>query len=90
MNDITHSNLVIGIGTMLNKFMVNGKELFLPCLSYQLLTADVLLFSPQTYHMIYDRHSVLSGDMALMFIDFLKVKVEIDQEGSNVPMVHGC
>ena len=28
--------------------------------------------------------------MALMFIDFLKVKVEIDQEGSNVLLVHGC
>ena len=25
-----------------------------------------------------------------MYIDFLKVEVEIDREGSNVPMVHGC
>ncbi len=81
---------MIGIGTILHKFMVNEKELFLPYLSYHLPTADVRLFSPQTYHTIYGRHSVLSGEMALMFIDFLKVKVEIEREGSNVPMVHGC
>ena len=48
------------------------------------------LFSPQTYHTIYGGHSVVTGDMAQMFIDFLKVEIEIDKEGSNVPMVHGC
>ena len=82
--------MVVGIGTTLHKFLVDGNELFLPCLSYHMPTADVRLFSPQTYHTIYGGHSVVTGDMAQMYIDFLKVEVEIDREGSNVPMVHGC
>ena len=76
------------MGTTLHMFMVDGKELFLSCLSYHLPTADVWLFSPQTYHTIYGGHSVVTGDMTQMIIDFLKVKIDIDQEGSNVPMVH--
>ena len=90
VNDIARTNMVVGIGTTLHKFLVDGNELFLPCLSYHLPTADVRLFSPQTYHTIYGGHSVVNGDMAQMYIDFLKVEVEIDREGSNVPMVHGC
>ncbi len=69
---------MIGIGTMLHKFIVDGKELFLPCLSYHLPTVDVWLFSPQTYPTIYGGHSVVTGDMTQMFIDFLKVKIDID------------
>ena len=82
--------MVAGIGTTLHKFKVDGNQIFLPCLSYHLPTADVRLFSPQTYHTIYGGHSVVTGDMAKMYIDSLQVEVEIDREGSNVPMVHGC
>eukprot|EP00956_Cyclotella_meneghiniana_P000566 scaffold631_cov49-Cyclotella_meneghiniana.AAC.3 len=64
VNDIARTNMVVGIGTTLHKFLVDGNELFLPCLSYHLPTADVRLFSPQTYHTIYGGHSVVTGDMA--------------------------
>ena len=90
VNDIARTNMVVGIGTTLHKFKINDDKLFLLCLSYHLPTADVRLFSPQTYHTIYGGHSVVTGDMAKMFIDSLQIEVEIDHEGSNVPMVHGC
>ena len=64
VNDNARTNMVVGIGTTLHKFLVDGNELFLPCLSYHLPTADVRLFSPQTYHTIYCGHSVVTGDMA--------------------------
>ena len=49
VKDVTKINRVIGIGATLHKFInSNGKEGFLPCVSYQLIQTDVQLFSPHT------------------------------------------
>ena len=48
VNDISKSNTVIGLGTTLHKYMVNGKPIWLPCLSCHLPSANIHLFSPQT------------------------------------------
>jgi hypothetical protein len=63
---------------------------FLPCLSYHLPSAEVRFFSPQTYHMLYGGHSTVLGDQVEMFIDHLRVKVDIGRNGSNVPLVFEC
>ena len=90
VRNIAHANTVIGIGTTLHKFNLDGHEIFLPCLSYHLPSAEVQLFSPQTYHTLYGGHSTVCGDKIEMFIDNLKVYVGIDRIGSNVPMVFDC
>eukprot|EP00956_Cyclotella_meneghiniana_P016260 scaffold25580_cov72-Cyclotella_meneghiniana.AAC.1 len=40
VNDIARSNTVIGMGTTLHKFRLDGEDFFLPCLSYHLPTAE--------------------------------------------------
>lgn len=90
VNDIARSNTVIGLGTTLHKFHINGDDIFLPCLSYHLPTAEVRLFSPQTYHTLYGGHSAVGGDKVDMYIDMHKIEIPIDRESSNVPMVHDC
>jgi hypothetical protein len=87
VKDISRENTVIGVGTTLHKFKIGGEDVFLPCLSYHLPTAEVRLFSPQTYHTLYGGHSTVADDQIEMFIDHLRVKVDIDRNGSNVPMV---
>ena len=51
LQDVTKINNVIGIGTTLHNFKNDkGKDVFLPCVSYNLPTTDVRLFSIQIYH----------------------------------------
>ena len=90
VNDIARSNTVIGIGTTLHKFKVDGKDVFFPCLSYHLPSAEIRLFSPQTYHTLYGGHSAVFGDRIEKFIDSMKLSVPIDRAGPNVPMIYGC
>lgn len=60
------------------------------CLSYHLPSADVRLFSPQTFHTLYGGHSTVNGEKVEMYIDSLRIGVGIDRETSNVPMVFDC
>ena len=54
VKDVTKANKVIGIGTTLHKFRNDkGKSLFLPCVSYNMTSTDLSLFSPQTYHQMH-------------------------------------
>ena len=90
VNDIARTNMVIGIGTTLHKFRMKGEEIFLPCLSYHLPSADIRLFSPQTYHTLYGGHSTVFGDRIEKFIDNLNITIEIDENDANVPIVKDC
>ena len=80
--------MVIEIGTTLHKFWVNGEAIYRPCLSYHLPSAEVRLFSPQTYHKLYGGHSSVFGDPVVKMIDNLSIEVDIDPAGGNVPMIH--
>ena len=53
VNDIARTNMVVGIGTTLHKFNVDDDPVYLPCLAYHLPSAEIRLFSPQTYHTLY-------------------------------------
>ena len=67
---------------------MNGEAISLPCLSYHLPSAEVRLFSPQTYHKLYGGHSSVFGDRVVKMIDNLSIEVDIDPTGGNVPMIH--
>ena len=60
VNDVTKFNQVIGIETVIYKFVNDrGEDVFLPCIAYHLPTSDIFLFSPQTYHQIHEGSSTL-------------------------------
>ena len=104
VKDISKTNYVVGIGTTLHKFMVDGEAFWLPCLSYHLPTADVRLFSPQTFHTLYGGSSTVEGDRVNMRVakpvnmgvldgnsgsdNFWEIPIPIDREGANVPIVY--
>ena len=88
VNDIKEENTVIGIGTTLQKFRLScGSPIWLPCLSYHMLTAKVRLFSPQTYHTLYGGHSEVTGNRVTMYVDNHVIDIPIEREGANVPIV---
>jgi hypothetical protein len=89
--DITKLNKVVGIGTMLHKFVDNnGNHVSLPCVSYHLPTTDVRLFSSQIYHQHHGSHSVVNCDEVVM--KFCKegalISIPIDRNATNLPIVH--
>jgi hypothetical protein len=91
VRDITKVNKVVGIGTMLHKFVDNnGNHVYLPCVSYHLPLTDVRLFSPQVYHQLHGGHSVVNGDKVVM--KFHKEgalnSIPIDRNTTNLPIVH--
>ena len=96
IKDIARTNQVKGIGTVMYKFIAtNGEVLYLPSLAYHLDTADIRLFSPQTYHQLYGGSSQFDGDIVLMQSQkqtHLKIKhdirIDIEREGTNLPMIY--
>jgi hypothetical protein len=88
VNDIARTNMVIGLGTTLHRFELDGEAFYLPCLSYHLPSAKIRLFSPQTYHTIYGGHSSVNGDRVEKYIDRHKLVIPIDRQVLNVLMVY--
>jgi len=63
VRDISKTNYVLGIGTVMYKLKAtNGDELLVPGLSYYLPDCDVRLMSPQVYHKLYGGCSIVDGD----------------------------
>ena len=85
--EVTKTNMVIGIGTTLHKFIVNGEPIWLPCLSYHLPSAQIRLFSPQTYHTLYGGHRVVQGKHVDIYVDEHRIDIPINCERANVPVV---
>ena len=88
VKDITRSNMVIGIGATLHKFECQGKLIYLSCLFYHLPSAEIFLFSPQTYHTLYGGHSIVFDDWVVMMINHLSIEIPINGEAGNVPMIY--
>lgn len=96
VKDITKVNRVKGIGTVMYKFVAtNGDILFLPGLAYHLESADIRLFSPQTYHQLYGGESRINGDRVLMELQkqpHLSIRhdidIPIDINNTNLPLIH--
>ena len=63
VKDISKTNMVIGIGTVMYKLRAtNGDELLVPGISYHLPECDIRLMSPQVYHKLYGGCSIVDGD----------------------------
>ena len=99
MSDITKTNMVVGIGTVMWKFRtVSGKVIHLPMIAYHLPTTNIRLFSPQTFHQLHGGESSLVGDgcmgpgglirMTFQRLDEVEtVEIKIDPAYGNVPIV---
>ena len=99
VSDITKTNMVIGIGTVMWKFRtVSGKVIHLPMIAYHLPTTNIRLFSPQTFHQLHGGESSLVSDgcmgpgrlirMTFQRLDEVEtVEIRIDPASGNVPIV---
>ena len=82
--DVTNINLLIGIVTTLHKFQNDqGKDIFLPSVSYHSTQTYVQLFYPQIYHQMHGGHSSLNGDAVEMHFKGNRVVIPIRREQSN-------
>ena len=98
VQDIAHTNYVVGIGTVMWKFKaINGDPIYLPILCYHLPTADIRLLSPQTYHQLHGGESsiVESGTRVAMKLPQQGptspthvIEIPIDLRGTNLPVIH--
>ena len=88
VKDVTKINRVIGIGTTLHKFQnYQGKDIFLTCVSYHLLTTDVRLLYPQNYHQMHGGHSWLSGNSVEVYCKSNEIEIPIRHKQENLPIV---
>ena len=84
VGDVTKANKVVRIGTTLHKFVDdNGKDVYLPCVSYHLPTTDVRLFLPQIYHQLHGGSSTIDGDNSVC------VRLHGRQPNITIPIVCG-
>jgi hypothetical protein len=91
VRDVTKANKVVGIGTTLHKFVDNnGKDVYLPCVSYHLPTTDVRLFSPQIYHQLHGGSSTIDGANVCMRLHGRRpnITIPIVCGGTNLPCVY--
>jgi hypothetical protein len=94
VKDISKMNYVSGVGIVLQKHIAtNGDVLFVPSIAYHLKTAEIRLFSPQTYHGRWGGHTVIDGDGCTIHLpqqdDYHlrhDIFVPIDRRGSNLPI----
>ncbi len=91
VRDVTKANKVVGIGTTLHRFIDNnGKDGYLPCVSYHLPTTDVRLFLPQIYHQLHGGSSTIDGAKVCMRLCGQRpnITIPIACGGSNLPCVY--
>lgn len=95
IKDISKMNYVTGIGTVLMKLpATNGDTVVVPGISYLLPSAEIRLFSPQTYHQRYGGSSTVTAKEALLHLPQQTdipirhdVSFPITPETSNVPIL---
>ena len=89
IKDITKINRVIGIGTIINKFIESyGQDIFLSCIYYHLIQIYVCLLSPHNYHQMHGGHSMVNWNQVTMKFPFHRIHIPVDLDGTNLPVVH--
>ena len=87
--DVNKVNMVIGIGTTLNKFIEsNDQDILFPCISYQPTETYVCLFSPQPYHQTTGGQYLVQGNQVIMHLPFHSTHIHVDLGDTNLPVVH--
>ena len=97
VQDIAHTNKVVGVGTVMWKLTATNRDtVYLPLLCYHLPKADICLLSPQSYHQRHGGRSELvdEGRTVLMHLPqhgrgrpAHVLKIPIDIRGTNLPIV---
>ena len=86
---VTNINRVIGIGTTLHKFQEDqGKDIFLPRVSYHLPKIYVRLFSPQKFNQMNGGHYRLSGDYMYLYCKKNIIVITIWRKQANLSIVY--
>ena len=97
VQDISKTNMVVGIGTVMWKFRtITGKKVYLPLLCYHLETADIRLLSPQTYHQLHGGASHLIGNGSAISMEIRggpgeppeQIIIPIEKQTTNLPVVY--
>ena len=79
MKDIAQTNVVVGMGTMLNKFGMDRQTHFgCHVCPITFLSVESRLFIPHIYHMLYLGHSVAQGNRVKMFVGKHRISISID------------
>ena len=94
VKDISKTNTVLGIGTVMYKLKAtNGDELLVPGLSYYLPECDIRLMSPQVYHKLYGGCSIVDGEKVdwrlnkQVDMDHVhRIEIPMDKD-TNLPMM---
>lgn len=88
VKDVMKVNKVIGVGTALFKFKNSQNEtIYLPCIAYHLPTANICLFSLQTYHQMHGGHSFVNADQVVMHLNHQRIIIPIKRKGCNLAVV---
>ena len=98
VQDISKTNTVIGIGTVMWKFeTIEKRVIYLPLLCYHLPTADIRLLSPQTYHQLHGGASHLIGNGSAISMEIRAcgpnlpaqlIMIPIEKQSTNLPVVY--
>mmetsp|Transcript_18724 Transcript_18724/g.38474 ORF Transcript_18724/g.38474 Transcript_18724/m.38474 type:complete len:311 (-) Transcript_18724:683-1615(-) len=87
----TKINKVIGVGTAIFKFRNDKQEtIYLPCIAYHLPSADVRLFSPQTYHQMHDGSSTVNADQVVMNLHRQRIVIPVERSGCNLAVIRNA
>ena len=89
VKEVTNIIRVIGTGNTLQKFIKsNGKELFLPCVSYHITQNIVWLFYLQDYYHIHGGYYEVNDCWMLMYLTGHQIDIPIDREQKNLPIFY--
>ena len=88
VKDETRVNRVIGIGTTIHKFIEsNGKDILLPCISYNLTQTYERIFSTQTYHQMNGGQSIVNRNKVTTHLKFHGIHIPLDLGRTILPVV---
>ena len=91
VKDVTIVNTFIGIGKTIHEFVdANGKDVFLPCISYHLPTIDVWLLSPQNYHQLNGANSIIKVFNFHMVLKNHNIVRPINRQEANLPIIYNA
>jgi hypothetical protein len=89
VKDIARQNKVLGVGTVMWKFVTrDGRDIFLPLICYHVEHAEIRLMSPQQYHKSHGGYATVHGNTVTWNLpDKAIIDIPIDAR-SNLPMIH--
>jgi len=100
VQDIAHTNYVVGVGTVMWKMTAsNGDTIYLPIYCYHLPSADIRLLSPQSYHQLHPGRSGLEQDGTMVEMHLPQqgpghpshiISIPVETDGTNLPVIYNC